>query len=286
MQYKKNEQYGYKLNFTIKTNGTILNKEIVALFSEYNFIVHVSIDGDKKYHDKNRVDKVLNGTHDVVVNNIQTLLANNIQVVASLTITPEHSDAILETVKYLQAHGIQYVHIGPSYGTTSWGQQQISSFVDGLLSTAGWIKHSSPNIVISPLERDTIHIDDKLGDSIGCSAFDSSLALLPDGQISGCSSLAMISPQYPEMIVGNVFQGINSESLDKVLGIINAPKSIRPRCKVCKTYSNCTGGCIAMNLSDTKSYHFPPVYYCCIISSLQKAWKVAWGVRLSIAKCL
>lgn len=60
--------------FTVITNGTIMNQDITDLFDEFHFRVTVSLDGNKEINDRNRIYKgSKNSVFDTVVKNIQYL---------------------------------------------------------------------------------------------------------------------------------------------------------------------------------------------------------------------
>ena len=58
------------LNFTLQTNGMLIDESWIDLFSKYSIAVGISIDGTKEYHDLYRVDHFGRGTYDRVVEKI------------------------------------------------------------------------------------------------------------------------------------------------------------------------------------------------------------------------
>lgn len=62
------------LSFSIQTNGTILNDEWLTLFQKYSVHVGVSIDGDRKAHDRFRLDRRGNSTFDKIESNLKRLV--------------------------------------------------------------------------------------------------------------------------------------------------------------------------------------------------------------------
>ena len=55
---------GSVLNFTLQTNGTLIDEEFAQFFKENSFLIGVSIDGEKALHDKQRsksFDKAMQG---------------------------------------------------------------------------------------------------------------------------------------------------------------------------------------------------------------------------------
>ena len=68
--HKLIEKYNTKniiVNFAIQTNGTLLNKKWLELFKKYNYLVGLSLDGNKDIHDKFRIDSKGEGTFSKVL---------------------------------------------------------------------------------------------------------------------------------------------------------------------------------------------------------------------------
>jgi serine-type anaerobic sulfatase-maturating enzyme len=60
-------QPGQRAAYTIQTNATLLDEEWARFFKDQDFLVGVSIDGPREWHDAFRVDKGGEGTFDKVV---------------------------------------------------------------------------------------------------------------------------------------------------------------------------------------------------------------------------
>lgn len=66
-----------KIRFTITTNGTLLNQEILEFLDSHRFSIMISIDGPKHINDKNRVFHKRNeSVFDIVIKNIMTINEN------------------------------------------------------------------------------------------------------------------------------------------------------------------------------------------------------------------
>lgn len=78
VEYSKKLFFGKELFFTITTNGTIMNEEIIDFLAENNFSTVISLDGSKEVQDANRVFADNNtGTFDTVMNTIQFIKERN-----------------------------------------------------------------------------------------------------------------------------------------------------------------------------------------------------------------
>ena len=63
---------GKEIEYSMTTNGTLLNKEVIEYLVKNNFKITVSIDGPKEVHDRSRhfadTDK---GSFDVILENLR-----------------------------------------------------------------------------------------------------------------------------------------------------------------------------------------------------------------------
>ena len=68
-------QPGQRVVYTIQTNGTLLDEEWAAFFTENDFLVGISIDGPRELHDAYRVNKGGRGSFDQVMRGLEHLQA-------------------------------------------------------------------------------------------------------------------------------------------------------------------------------------------------------------------
>ena len=73
--YAREKFDGKELAFTITTNGTLLNEEIISYFEKEDVQLMISLDGPKEIHDKNRVFPNGQGSFDTVMENLERLKA-------------------------------------------------------------------------------------------------------------------------------------------------------------------------------------------------------------------
>ncbi|XVN43535.1 MAG: radical SAM protein [Candidatus Rickettsia vulgarisii] len=62
-----------KLNFSVQTNGLLINEKWISIFKKYSIDLGISIDGPKEYNDKHRVDNLGNGSYDRLMKKIDLL---------------------------------------------------------------------------------------------------------------------------------------------------------------------------------------------------------------------
>lgn len=263
----------------VKTNGTILTPEIVEFFRQHRVRVVVSIDGPAEVHDLQRRSLQDMGTYTSVSHNMLSLINNEVECTASLTVHPQLSASVLSNVQHLHRLGVRTIDVGPAYGTVTWNPVEAESLASSLMAIASYMREvngSSEQLVVGPLYRESEHVAEQLRNSWGCRAASSNLAVLPDGRVTGCSSLAMLVRGFPELVVGSVSEGLDEGAVARLCDLAQAGPARRSACQQCQTGANCSGGCLAINYASTGRPLDPPQFYCGTIAAIPAAWRCAW----------
>ena len=271
---------GITATFVVKTNGTILSKALTDFLREHAVKVVVSIDGPAGVHDRHRVTKAHAPTNSIVIRNLKTLLECEVDCVASLTVHPDTCDELCESVRELYGMGIEHIDVGPAYGTVTWSEKQAGTFVESLLGIARFMRDvrlAGGRLEVGPMYRESEHVGGMLKDRWGCHAASSNIAFMPNGQIAGCSSLAMLVTRYPDLVIGDIASGIDDDCAAHVIALSQAAVGLRKGCQGCDSSVNCSGGCLAINLSQNGLPFSPPPFYCRAISAIPAAWRLAWS---------
>ena len=277
---RQTNKAGMQPFFVLKTNGTILDRSIIDFLRVNRVKVVVSIDGNPSTHDRHRRTSSGLKTHSIVCRNLLTLQQNDIQCVASVTVHPDTCELVGINVQYLHSLGCEHIDIGPVYGTAKWTTKDCHTLAQALMHIASYIRETRSkgfNIDVGPLYRDSEHVRGVLSDRWGCHAASTNLAFLPNGQVAGCSALAMIVRQFPELILGDIFSGLNQQAVDHMVSLAQTPEDKRPLCQGCDVARNCTGGCLAINLATNRTALVPPALYCTTIAAIPTAWHQAWA---------
>lgn len=94
------------LNITYFTNATMLNDQLIDLFSKYNVQVKISIYGfDKTSHDS---ITTVSGSFDKTLNNIIKLRDKNIKTYASVIMMKENQDYLQNIISFLKKYSVIY----------------------------------------------------------------------------------------------------------------------------------------------------------------------------------
>jgi uncharacterized protein len=107
---------GFKVEYRIKTNTTLLDDEKMFFLIKNNFKIHVSLDGNKKAHDTHRKFANGKGTFEIVDNTIRRLIEKNYGYNTSVSGTLTHQTAQYVDDCYAQLnsyHGIKKYSLKP-----------------------------------------------------------------------------------------------------------------------------------------------------------------------------
>jgi radical SAM protein with 4Fe4S-binding SPASM domain len=188
---------------------------------------------------------------------------------------------ILHDVKAIAAIGVKEIKIGPIYGRGKWSPQDSFMFAENMKLICDFSRNNfkkKDQIIFTPINKHTPHIDNKFEGVWGCSAGLSNLAFTPDGNIIGCSSMAPLLDRFPFFQIGTIEKLFKDDALKCFSEYRNNLYDKRIKCKICNFKDNCSGGCLAINASSTGNPLIPPNNYCEAIKIIPEAWKLQWGV--------
>jgi len=236
------------VNYTIQTNGTLIDDDFALFFKKHNFLVGISIDGTKDVNDAYRIDKNEKGTYDKVIKGLNYLKKHKVDfniltVVTNNTV--KHTEEIYDELKNL---GTDYLQFIPC----------IDSF-DGNKET-----HTlSPPQYLEFLKRlfDHWYKDIMKGKRVSIRYFDDILAILLGYPPASCTMYGhCVKHQvvesngnvYPcdfyvvdEWLLGNIYDNSLEELLhvSKANSFISNSIGVNVKCAACKYYRICRGGC-------------------------------------------
>ncbi len=250
-QVKRQNQ---KINYTIQTNGTLLNQEWFELLKENDFLVGISLDGFKENHDLLRINASSKGTYDQVMKAIEGLKENmiefNILTVLSSTLAKQ-ADRLYEFYKQLDFKYVQLIPCLP----------RLKDTADELAL--------SPKLFASFYKRfyDLWLIDFNKQHYISVTLFDNVIPMFKGYKPQQCGMLGYCSPQFVIEADGSVYPcdfyaldeyvcgNINVNSLEEILKnptmnrFLNEKKPMCSLCDSCRYKQICNGNCKRLNVT-------------------------------------
>ena len=111
---EKYRKPGMTFENTMQTNGTLLDEEWCQFFKENNFLIGLSLDGPKRFHDAHRVDKGSQGTFDNVMRGLRLLQKHQVEYNILVTVNRVTGDYPKEIYRFLRDEvGTQWIQFIP-----------------------------------------------------------------------------------------------------------------------------------------------------------------------------
>jgi len=235
---------GKKVRFSLTTNGTLLDPEIVAFLHANRVSIAVSMDGPRTIHDRNRPDESGNGSYSEIVSRLEPLLKDSpVPVAARVTLAPDQWHRVVEVFDHLIGLGFHEVGIAPVspvskalLPTAGQGAALLKGF--GLLA-GRFVAHAREGLVM-PFSNildllGRIHLGQtkpvSCGAGFGYMAVDAKGGFFPCHRLTG----------EADFCAGSLETGINTGRINSCLGSLN--KGREESCSRCWARTLCAGGC-------------------------------------------
>ncbi len=238
------------IHYAIQTNGLLLDTSYADFFKENNFLVGLSLDGNKKIHDTVRIKGNNEGSFNTVFQNARLLESKGVEFNILSVVTKPFAKNIKEIFEFYTRNNFMY--------------QQYIPCIDAICSERGEYDWSvTPEQYAKFLKTlfDLWYKSFLRGKPVVIRYFENILALLLDRVPESCGMLGQCSLQYvieadgtvypcdfyvlPEYAIGNILTNTLSEidSKRKEIRFIEKSCDIHKHCKKCTWLKLCRGGC-------------------------------------------
>ena len=248
------------IRFTMTTNATLLNDEIMEYIDKNMGNIVLSIDGRKDINDKVRVRYDGSGCYDSILPKIKKMVEmrdKSKQYYVRGTFTRENTD-FFEDVKHLADLGFEEISVEPvvlpDEHALSLRREdlpvifaQYDKLYEEMLK-----RHQEGN----EFKFYHFNIDLQGGPCVykrisGCGAGHEYVAITPDGEVYPCHQFV----GNEEFKLGNIYEdGFNEELSNKFK---KAHIYNKPKCRDCWARFYCSGGCQANNFNFNGDMHIP-----------------------------
>ena len=97
-----------KISNSIQTNGVLLNREWAEFFREHDFLVGISLDGNRRVHDANRLDAAGEGTFAQVTGAINLLKEYKVEFNVLAVVTRQSVSQIRNIYQFFARSGVEF----------------------------------------------------------------------------------------------------------------------------------------------------------------------------------
>ncbi len=247
---KKHKPENTETYFAIQTNGLSINDEWAQFFAENNFLVGLSMDGNKKVHDSLRFDAKQEGTFNRVLRASQILNNHKVEYNILTVITSNVAKNIKDMYAFFERNNFTYQQyipcldpIGEDRGKYEWSltPQLYAQFLKTLFDL--WYRSFKRDKPVSIRYFDNLVMlllgqpPESCG-MMGNCTFQN--VIEADGGVYPCDFYALDEYNIGS-INENSFEEINQKR--KEIGFIETSQYVDEDCKACKWYPLCRGGC-------------------------------------------
>ncbi len=267
-------------SFDLITNGTIFTNEMIDFFKSNNFTLHISLDGDKKTNDKNRVYPNGRGSYDDVYDNLCLLKENGLAFSCNVLLQFD-SDNVIEVFQFFEENKIHFNYDFPvdsldgrfipdTSGLDQW-LMQFETIMDFYKQRI----ENNCSVYADKLIKDIKRIHFGVTNGFACNASIDSIHIGISGSIYPCS----YNSGSEELCIGTIYSGLD---YDKIVKSKLYAKQVDcyDSCRECWIKYLCSGGCFGLKWVSGGETDKPTSYNCMIKKSYWEA-VVKLYIRLS-----
>jgi len=256
-------EQGKRVRYSLTTNGTLLDDEIIGYIKRYNFGLMVSLDGPKEVHDRMRPFADGRGSFDRATRKIKQLMRHRRSVTVRCTVSNQCLDRV-KIVEFLEGFGFTRVamsrcggkshrlgpyDIGPEQNSLL--QEQDDYFMDRLQNQLD----RGERIRFNPWATALRNIHDKHNRRMRC------------GVGRGCTTVGIDGKLYPchryvgmeNYVLGHVSTGIDQQKFADYLRGYFETKS---KCEKCWAINICGGYCPWYVSHEDGTFNPPRDWWC------------------------
>ncbi len=255
-EYNKNN---LQVNYSIQTNGQVIDEEFCKLFKKYNFLVGLSQDGPREFHDVNRVDTNLKGTFDKTNDAIKLMNKYDIEYNILSVITRQMARKPKTLFNYYKKQNFKYIQLIPCLNPLEENSDNEQHELSKEIKKYALTPHDYGNFLIDFFN---LWYDEFMkGNYISVRLFDNIVHMLKGRGPEQCGVLGKCNIQcvvesdgsiYPcdfyvldRFKLGNIHEDklINIYTPANGTTFLEFEEAKHPLCNSCKVYSICMGGC-------------------------------------------
>jgi len=239
------QQHGKTVRYSLTTNATLLDDEVIGYIKQYNFGLMISLDGPPEVQNEMRPMADGSGSFDRVAQNVKRLMRRRKRVTVRCTISNRHLN-LMDIVEFLEGFGFTRVGLsrcdGKSYRT---GEYDIGPEEYALLEEQ--YERLLERYLRQIEQGEELRFDQFTGGAKGMHKPER-VPLLRCGVCRGCTTVGVDGKLYPchryagmeHYVMGDVSTGVDRE---KQAEILRNYFRIKQHCENCWARSVCNLAC-------------------------------------------
>lgn len=250
IEYSKvlKEKFNKNFLFSLTTNASLLNDEIVDYLNRENISLILSLDGNKKTNDEYRVKSSGSGTFDESFGNIKRVLSKRNEGYYVRGTYTSKTMNFPENVRFFYSSGIKKISIEPVVTKNeliNLKEDDLTSLKKEYEELSKWYiyaKKADKDLSFYHFELDLINgscIEKLIS---GCGAGVEYLSVSPEGDLYPCHQFDGNS----EFKLGDIHNGVTNSNIASTFRTATIVSNKKP-CDNCWAKYLCGGGCLANN---------------------------------------
>lgn len=148
IEYIYTNNYQDLFNFSMTTNGTLLNKEIIDFLIDHKTTIMISCDGVQEAQDYNRPFKNSNrSSYEAIIDNIKYLASKQRHVIFRPTLIPDTVHTLFDTYLLAESLGCDQFFSMPNH-RQNWPEEKIEVLKEQLSKICHYILNQLKNGII------------------------------------------------------------------------------------------------------------------------------------------
>jgi len=233
-------------SFRMTTNGLLFDDERLEWCRRHRVLFALSLDGDARSHDANRVNGSEKDSHADLMRRLESIQRHSLVLIVIAVVTPKTAANLFDAMTYLFERGIDKVILSPDFGG-EWDRSSLRELVRSYERLADdyverhrrgqeiYFSEFDEKIAthaLGPVRRGTI-----------CDMGAKSMSVAPSGEIYPC--VQFVKPETDlRFRIGRVGSGFDAAKRRELIDLNRKP---RPRCKGCDLDGRCANWCGCVN---------------------------------------
>jgi uncharacterized protein len=283
VELQKKYANGKKVENAFQTNGILLDDEWCEFLNDNQFLVGLSIDGPREFHDKYRVDKGGKPTFDKVVRCIDFMKKHNVEFNTLTVVQNDNADHPLEIYRFLKEIGSGFMQFIPIVEriaepkdeidltlvlpdqenaiVSEWSvkPQQFGSFLTAIFDE--WVRNDVGKTFVQLFDISLqVWADQPAGLCLFTETCGRALVIEHNGDLYSCDHYV-----YPGYMLGNIMGNPLAamvESEQQVRFGLDKRDSLPRYCRECEVRFICNGECPKNRFLSTPDGDFGLNYLC------------------------
>lgn len=270
----KESSTGRKFDFTMTTNGMLINNEVENYLIDNHVSVQISIDGKKEEHDRNRFDAMGRGSYDKIIMNTESMRKKYL-LNARATVTKDNMD-LIKIFEHLESLNFKSIPISfaqnlmddQDYEELIIKNTELILYFENLIKELRYTEAARMTIIWSALQK----INNAGVRYLPCGVASNMVTVDINGDLYPCHRFV----SYKEYVIGNIYCGYKGR--DRFIENLNLYN--HNQCQNCWVQNLCLGGCPNENYSNTGDIHISSEKNC---KMTKKMYEDLIGVYLRLS---